>query len=137
MAPGHTAISRFADTGLDSLTDFFPDEPGRPPCHDDDDDGEGKNILVCTGKGKQHGADRLQAGKEEAAQDSAIDAAKTADDGGGKTDDPEIETDAEIDLVVIEPVHNARDGGERRANGECHQDDSGEIDAHGPGGFFV
>src|SRR6185312_4626052 len=80
---------------------------------------------------------RLQAGKEEAAQDSAIDAAKTADDCGGKTDDPEIETDAEIDLVVIEPVHHARDGGERRANGECHQDDSGEIDAHGPGGFFV
>src|SRR6185437_12665339 len=120
MAPGHKAMSFLATTGLDPFTDFFPNEPGRPPGHDHDDDGEGKDILIRTGKGKQHSPDRLQASKEETAQNSAIYAAKTADDGGGKADNSEIEANSEIDLVVIEPVHHAREGGERGADGECH-----------------
>jgi hypothetical protein len=45
----------------------------------------------------------LQPCEQEAAENGAIDAAEAADDGGGKADDAEIETDAEINLIVVEP----------------------------------
>src|SRR5512146_2770180 len=47
--------------GSDPLTDFFPDQPGRAPGHDGDDDAEGEDILVGTGKRQHYSADCLQA----------------------------------------------------------------------------
>ena len=81
-------VCPFPAIGLDPLTDFFPDQAGRPPGHDGDDDGEREDIFIGAGKRKHDGADRLKAGEQEAAQDRAIDAAETADNGGGKSDTP-------------------------------------------------
>src|ERR1700688_1577907 len=109
IRPGHNA-ARFSDSpAIDShpLADLFPDQSGWAPGHDGDDNGEGKDILIGAGKGQQHGADRLQSGEQEAAEDRPINAAESADNGGGKADHAEIKTNAEVDLVVIETIHYA------------------------------
>src|SRR6266508_6521241 len=85
----------------DPLADFFPDQAGRAPRHEHDDDRKGEHVLVGAAERQCHGADRLQGGEEKAAEDGAVDAAEPADDGGGKADHPEQKPDAEIDLVVI------------------------------------
>src|ERR1700758_68122 len=78
----------------DALTDLLLDQPRRPPCHDGDDDGKGEHVFIGAGEGKQHSADRLQTSEQKAAQDGTVDAAQPTDDGGGKTDDTEIQADA-------------------------------------------
>jgi hypothetical protein len=45
---------------------------------------------------------------------TAINAAEAADDCGGKADDAEQQAGTEIDLLVIKPVHDAGESGERR-----------------------
>ena len=111
--------------------------PGRTPGHDGDHDREGEHVLVGAGERQRDRADGLQAGEQEAAEDGAVDAAEPADDRGRKADHAEQEAHAEIDLVVVEAVHHAGEGGERRADREGDQHDGGEIDAHGARGLLV
>src|SRR6185295_9872824 len=86
----------------DPLADLFLDQAGRTPSHEDDDNGEGEHILVSAGERQRDRADGLQSREQKAAQDSSVDAAKPADDGGGKADDAEIEAHAEIDFIVVQ-----------------------------------
>src|SRR5439155_26433915 len=111
----------------DPLADFFLDQAGRTPRHEYDHDREGEHVLVGTAERQRYGADGLQGGEQEAAEDGAVDAAQSADDGGGKTDHAEQKADAEIDLVVVEAVHDAGKGGQSRADGEGDEHDGGEV----------
>src|SRR5262245_50766506 len=40
-------------------------------------------------------------------------------------------------LIIVEPIHKPGESGEPRADGKGNQNDGGEIDAHGAGGFLV
>src|SRR5215470_2745927 len=82
----------------DALNEFLPNETGRAPCHDGDDHGKSEHVLVGTGEGQEHRADRLQAREQKPAEDGAVDASQPADDGRSETDDTEIKADAEIDF---------------------------------------
>src|SRR5215475_2554464 len=94
ITPGKSDGRGFSLIALDPFADLFPYQPGRPPGHNGDDDGEGEDVFIGAGKRQQHGADGLQPGEQEAAKNGTIDAAETADDGGGKADDAEIKTNA-------------------------------------------
>src|SRR5262249_28162092 len=107
MTPGHSDAGGLCLMALDPLADLFPDQPGRSPGHDGDDHGEREDFFMGAGKGKKHVPDGLQPCKQEAAENGPVDAAETADDCGGEADDAEIKTNAEIDLIVIESVHDA------------------------------
>src|SRR5262249_5519820 len=81
------------------LADLFLDQPGRAPSHEDDHDREGEHVLVGAAEGQDR-TDGLQRREQEAAEDGAIDAAQSADDGGREPDHAEQEPHAEVDLVV-------------------------------------
>src|SRR5947207_2885403 len=98
--------------GSDPLADLFLDQSGRAPSHEDDDDGKGEHVLVGAGERQRDRADGLQRREQKAAENGAIDAAKAADDGGGKADDAEVEAHAEIDFIVVQSVHDSGKGGE-------------------------
>src|SRR3954453_3725459 len=112
--PGHSAAWGFCilpGIGSDPLTDLFPDQPGWAPGHDGDDDSKGEDVLIGAGEGQQHGAYGLQSGEQKAAEYRPVDAAEAANNRGGKADHAEIEAHAEIDLVVVQAVHHACEGG--------------------------
>src|SRR3974390_3257749 len=135
--PGHQPGPTILRAGSDALTYLLPDEARWPPHHQRDDNREGEHVLVGAGERQQHGPNNLQPGEQEAAEDRAVDAAEAADDGGGKTNHAEIEADAEIHLVVVEPVHHAGEGGQPRADREGDEHDRREVDSHRARGLFV
>ena len=119
------------------LARLLRDQAGRPPGHDGDDDREREHVLVGAGEGQGDGADGLQAGKQEPAEDRAVDVAEPADHGGAEAEHAEQKAHAEIDLVVVEAVHHAGEGGDRRADREGGEHHEGEIDPHGARGLAV
>src|SRR5689334_16939222 len=69
--------------------------------------------------------------------DGTIDAAKAADDRGGKADDAKIKPDTEIDFVVVEAVHHAGECRKPRTDGKGDEHDRCKVDAHRARGFLV
>src|SRR5262245_8639642 len=137
--PGHSGArlpSPVSDT-LHPLADLFFDQAGGTPGHDGDDDGKGEHILVGACERQQYSAYHLQPREEEAAKDGAVNAAQPSDDGGGEANDAEVESDAEVDLVVVEAVHYPCEGCERRTDRKGDEHNSGEIDSHGACSLLV
>src|SRR5262245_13860048 len=92
--PGQTDARDFGSVPAmrsNPLADLFLDQPGRAPSHEYDDDREGEHVLVGAAKGQGHRTDRLQCSEEEAAENGAVDAAQSADDGGRESDHAEQE----------------------------------------------
>ena len=118
-----------------ALAGFFCNQAGRLPGHEYDDRRERKHVLVGAryfrNQGRQQNtAQDLQGSKQEAANDGAVHVAQPAQDGGRKTDHAKQKADAEVDLVVVQTVHDAGQRGQPRAQRKSEQHNGLEVDAH-------
>src|SRR5678815_5887463 len=89
----------------DSLRGDFADHAGRLDHHKENYHSERENILVRSERWHRDDDDDLQQCEQEAAEYRAVDVAEPTHHRGAEPDDAKHESGAEIDLVVVQPVH--------------------------------